>query len=151
MTEKSNLNWFLKIAAIAVLVLIGIYVYNQIQHQQRQEQVQQNQNFIDQGKEQIKNNITDYVKVGNEAYKYSALGGIYGLKLQVGNSTDYMLDNVKVKLDIIKANGDIYQTRYVDFNLVQPRSQMTVQVPDCDRGTSIKYVVASVKSEALGL
>ena len=61
------------------------------------------------------------------------------------------MDKVRVKITYIKANGDVYETKYEDFFYIRPNSKATHRIPDSKRGTSIKYEIASIRSKALGL
>jgi hypothetical protein len=79
------------------------------------------------------------------------LGGIYNLKISVNNNTDYLIDNVKVRVIYIKANGGVWDSRIIDFNLLSPHIKSTIKVPDTERGTSVKYEIVSIKSSAVGL
>lgn len=128
------------LAGIIVLTLIGIFVYKQIENQQQ-----------DDTKATIRNNITSYVTAERNEYTYSKLGGISNLEITVTNSTDYLIDNVKVKVIYIKADGGVWDSRTVDFNLINPHTQSTIKMPDTQRGTSIQYEIVSIKSTALGL
>lgn len=99
----------------------------------------------------IRNSITSYVTAERSDYQYSGLGGIYNSKISVNNNTDYLIDNVKVIVIYIKANGGVWDSRTVDFNLVGPQTKSTIKVPDTERGASVKYEIVSIKSSALGL
>lgn len=128
------------LAGIVVLTLVGIFVYKQIENQQQ-----------DDSKATIRNNITSYVTAERNEYTYSKLGGISNLEITVTNSTDYLIDNVKVKVIYIKDNGEVWDSRTVDFNLINPHTQSTIKMPDTQRGTSIQYEIVSIKSTVLGL
>lgn len=149
--KSSTGRRLLILAGIVVLVLVGVFVYNQIQHQQQQTERQNELNAEEDTKTRIKNNITSYVTAERNEYTYSNLGGIYNLKITVTNSTDYVIDNVKVKITYIKANGDVWDTRLVDFNMIDPQTKVTQKIADTERGTSINYEIVSIKSNALGL
>jgi len=138
-------------AGIIVLVLIAVFVYNQMEHQQYQNDRQNTINTQEDTKTAIRNNITSYVTAERNEYTYSELGGISNLKITVTNSTDYLIDNVKVKVIYLKANGDVWTSRIVDFNLLDPQTKNTIKVGDTERGTSIQYEIVSIKSTALGL
>lgn len=105
----------------------------------------------DQQKSDARVNINSLVRVGNNAYKYSELGGIYGLELVVYNNSSYLLDKVTVKLSYIKANGEIWQTKYLDGYFIQPNSKETLKAPDSNRGTKIEYEIVSIESKEIGL
>ncbi len=106
---------------------------------------------IDGEKEHIRNNILSYVSVGNSSYNYRLIGGISNLSLVVTNNSGYMLDDVKVKLSIIKADGGLWKEIFVDFTYVPANNSETIRIPDSDRGISVKYQIVSIKSLALSL
>lgn len=139
------------LAGTVVLVLIGIYIYNQVERQRYENARQNLANAEEDAKARIRNNITSYVTAERSGYQYNSLGGIYNLSISVNNNTSYIIDNAKVKVVYIKANGDIWDTRIVDFNLINPQSKATIRVPDTNRGTSVTYEIVSIKSSALGL
>jgi hypothetical protein len=105
----------------------------------------------DQVKSDARVNIRSLVSVGNNAYKYSELGGIYGLELVVYNNSNYLLDKVTVKVDYIKANGEIWQTKYLEGYLIQPNTKETLKAPDSNRGTKVEYEIVSIESKEIGL
>lgn len=105
----------------------------------------------DQLKSDARVNINSLVRVGNNEFKYSELGGIYGLELVVYNNSDYLLDKVTVKVDYIKANGEIWQTKYVDGYFIQPNTKETLKAPDSNRGTKVDYEIVSIESKEIGL
>lgn len=139
--------WLLIIGGVIVLGLLAVLIYTQIESQNRQNSI----NTEEDNKTVIRNNITSYVTAENNEYVYNELGGIFNLKITVTNSTDYLLDNVKVKISYIKATGDIWDTRVVDFDMIEAHSKMTKKIPDTQRGTSINYDIISIKSNTLGL
>lgn len=149
--SNSSGRRLLVISTLVLLSLIGFYIYNQIQHQQYQNERLEKLNAEEDAKASIRNNITSYVTAERSEYTYSTLGGIYNLKIYVTNNTEYLIDNVKVKLVYIKANGGVWDSRTIDFNLLNPKTKATINVPNTERGTSVKYEIVSIKSAALGL
>ena len=149
--KSSTGRRLLIIGGVIVLVLIGIFIYNQIQYQQYQEDRESRINSEEDTKANIINNITSYVTAERNEYTYSELGGISNLKISVTNSTDYVLDNVRVKVIYIKANGEVWDSKMVDFNMIDPQTKSTIKVGDTERGTSVQYEIVSIKSNALGL
>lgn len=105
----------------------------------------------DQQKSEARININSLVRVGNNAYQYSELGGIYGLELVIYNNSSYLLDKVTVKVNYIKANGEIWQTKFLDGYFIQPNSKETLKAPDSNRGTKIEYEIVSIESKEIGL
>ena len=102
-------------------------------------------------KKMVRNNIRLYVKAESNDYDQKTLGGISNLEITVNNPTDYTLDKVRVKIMYIKANGNIYETKFEDFSFIRPNTTSTHKIPDTKRGTSVKYEIATIKSKALGL
>lgn len=102
-------------------------------------------------KKMVRNNIRLYVKAESNDYDTKGLGGISNLEISVNNPTDYTLDKVRVKIMYIKANGNIYETKYEDYFFLRPNSKATHKIPDTKRGTSVKYEISAIKSKALGL
>jgi hypothetical protein len=102
-------------------------------------------------KKMVRNNIRLYVKAESNDYEHSRLGGISNLEISVTNPTDYTLDKVRIKIMYIKANGDIWDTKYEDFQAIKPNTKVNHNIPDTKRGTSVKYEIATIKSKALGL
>lgn len=102
-------------------------------------------------KKNIRKNIKLYVLAESNDYDRKSLGGISNLEISVNNASDYTIDKVRVKIMYIKANGDVYETKYEEFHYIRPNSKATHRIPDSKRGTSIKYEIASIKSKALGL
>jgi len=102
-------------------------------------------------KKLVRNNISLYVKAESNEYDHRSLGGISNLEISVNNPTDYTLDNVRVKIIYIKANGSTWDTKYEDFHSIKPNSKATHKIPDTKRGTSVKQEIVTIRSKALGL
>lgn len=151
--KQSSSTWrtLLIIGGIVVLALIGFFIYNKIEQQQNQSDRENTINAEEDAKKMIKNNITSYVTAERSEYTYSELGGISNLKISVTNSTDYLIDNVKVKVIYLKANGDVWNSKIIDFNLINPQTKSTIKVGDTERGKSVQYEIVSIKSTALEL
>lgn len=102
-------------------------------------------------KAMYRNNIKTYVTAESSDYLYSTLGGISNLEISVTNSTEYLVDDVRVAITYIKSNGSVWRTKSFDFGMIGAGSTVSKRIPDTDRGTSIEYEVVSVKSKELGL
>jgi len=137
---RKKLLIFVSILAVVVTGIFLYHYYNQSSIQQEKEE-----------KKRVKNNITSYVTAERNDFRYRTLGGISDLRISVTNNTDYLLENVKVKVTYIKLGGGIWQDKYVDFNSVDPHSKRTVKIPDTNRGVKVEYQIASIKSNALDL
>src|SRR5690349_8980162 len=137
--------------AVPVLILASIYLYERIDHQQNVKAVYVAQQQQEDLQKMVRDNITQYVKAERNQYTYNKLGGIYNLKIAVSNTSNYLLDNVKVKVTYIKANGGIWKEKMIDFNLVEANQKVTLSIPDENRGVKIEYEIVSIYSAALGL
>lgn len=149
---KSNSGkTLLIIGCVIVLILIVVSLSKQIQQQDYKQNIETSKNFEEDTKARVKNNITSYIKANRSAYNYSGLGGISNLSITVTNSSDYLMDNVKIKISYLKPNGDVWDTKLIDFNLLEAHSKQTLRVEDTDRGTSVQYEIVSIHSTVLGL
>lgn len=138
----------LQVVAILLILVVGAtYLYKYFEEQEYQNQYNQKED----AKTAIRNNISAYVTAERSAYNYSALGGISNLSITVNNNTNYLINTVNVKIIYFKANGDVWDTRIIDFNLLNPYTKSTIRVPDTNRGTSVQYEIVSIKSSELGL
>jgi hypothetical protein len=148
---STSLRWLLLVPFI-ILLSLAATLYR---HEHNQQQTTDHNNTTKAS--ETKNthntvkNIRSYVKVSGNDYEHSRLGGISNLKISVINSSDFLLDKVRVKLTYIKANGSVWDTRYEDFYLVKSNTSITHDIPDTKRGTSVEYSIVSIKSKALGL
>lgn len=153
-SSKQSNSWqrsLIIIITIVVIFYLCSYLYDQYQVRQYQNELQHEINEEEDKKSRIRNKITSYVTAERSEYNYSELGGISNLKISVSNNTDYLIDNVSVNLIYIKANGEVWNSRILDFNLIEPNTKSTIKVPDTERGTSVKYEIVSIKSASLGL
>ncbi|MBN9285305.1 MULTISPECIES: DUF4339 domain-containing protein [unclassified Flavobacterium] len=149
--KGQSFNQIRKIGFVILLVLIVIFVVDRINYQRNQDNRINELAHEENIKASIRENIRNYVTAGNSNYQYRAIGGISDLKIFVTNGTNYLLDNVKVKVSYIKADGNVWDSKVVDFNILQPSSTTTIDLPDTNRGTSVRYEIVSIKSSALGL
>lgn len=138
---KSASRWIYPILYVAAIILF-VYIAAKLY---------EGQQFDKTTKEDVRNNIYTYVKMDNSEYRTLSLGGIYGLSITVSNRSSYMLEDVRVLVRYIKANGETWKNEYLDFVYLGPYKQITLRAPDSDRGTSIDYKIVAIKSSALGL
>lgn len=141
---SSTLKRVLILSGIIVLGLVGYFVYGQINKEQQATQAEDD-------KSRVRNNITDYITAETNQYQYNELGGIYNLVVTIHNPTAYMMENVRVTLTYIKANGGVWKNQDYDFEMLSPNSKGTIKVPNTSRGTSVNVRVTAVKSTVLGL
>jgi len=96
--EHSNLKRLILIVSIIVVALLGIYAYNEIDEQNQNHFQTEINKRREEEKERIRNNVTSYVFAERSNYQVSTFGGIHDLHIAVTNNTDYLLENVKVKV-----------------------------------------------------
>ena len=92
-------------------------------------------------------NIRDFVSVRSNSYVRGAFGGIRGLELTVYNTSDFMLDEVSVELQIMKPSEQPLRTDIITFRNVAPNGAITVRVPDSQRGIRVDYHITNVESK----
>jgi|GEM_PF-756040 len=100
---------------------------------------------------EVLNNLAAHITVKRRAYKYSILGGISGLSINICNNTGYVLENVLVQVSYIKANGELWKNEYVNTDSMHAFSAMVCHVPASKRGESVQCKIISVRSAQLGL
>jgi chloramphenicol O-acetyltransferase len=75
------------------------------------------------------------------------LGGIRNLQITVLNDSKYVLDNVTVEVEYLKANKETFKTESVQFKSVAPNGTATIRMPDTNRGMKVVYKVVRVESK----
>lgn len=159
----------LLITGIIAIIIIGIYVSMQIAKANDEKEKAAQQEIIDadnkakEAQEQdmreaeenrkagIRDNISSWVKLSRSDYRYSEFGGISDLSITVTNTTEFLLDEVTVKVSYIKANGELWKDEYLTFSMVEPNSSKKQRAPESERGTNVEYELVSVKSTGLNL
>lgn len=142
---------------VLFLIVSGIMisvVYSYVNNLESERQLFQYQSAVaseESNKENVRNNITSYVKAELNNYEYNSLGGIHNLEVSVTNSSDYLIDKVKVKLFYYKPNGNVWDTRIIEFSLLDPNTTSTIKIPDTDRGVRVEQDIVSIKSASIGL
>ncbi|MGC4100793.1 DUF4339 domain-containing protein [Ferruginibacter sp.] len=158
--QKNNatLRKLLMLAGLIVIVLIGIFVYNQILHKDAEHTQDVIKNLDEEAKKEeeqkkaaVKSNISTYITAENNEYFSPTLGGIKNLKVTVSNKTDYLIDKVKVNIKYIKLSGEVWDTKLIEFNLLEPNTKLTKQIEDTERGTKVQLEIVEIKSSVLGL
>lgn len=96
-----------------------------------------------------RNNWFNYIEVGTNSYQFSNLGGIYGLKINVINNTDYMLDEVITTVTYFKANGDVWKSIEVPISNIPAHAYKSEPVADVERGISVQVSTAGIISKKM--
>lgn len=153
--KSSSLRWLLLVPFIIMLSLAAT-LYRHEHNKQAIEQPgsstnSQTESNSKENNPATKNNLRAYVKAVGNDYQHSRLGGISNLKISVINTSNVVLDKVRVKLTYIKANGNVWDTRFEDFYQVKSSATVTHAIPDTKRGTSVQYSIVTIKCRELGL
>lgn len=125
---------------------IAIQTKESIEQKKEEERKKVNE-AIAKKKKDFRNNWSSYVTVTNNKYRYSELGGIYGLYVMVYNNSDYMVEEIIATVTYIKANGGVWKTVEVPVYNIAAHSEKGVGVPDVGRGTSVIIGVNSMDSK----
>ena len=147
--DKKNLKSKIARASLIVIVfllftVIGFRIYIAFQEQQKQDA-----SFA--RKSLVRKNIQQYVTAQINNYTYRLIGGISNLKVTATNNSEFLIDNVKVKVNYIKIDGGIWDTKIIEFKNLQPNTNDIIAVDDTPRGVSVQYEIISIKSSELGL
>jgi hypothetical protein len=91
-------------------------------------------------------NLLNKVSVKSNTYIRGAFGGIRGLELTVFNNSSYLLDEVKVELQIMKPSDQPLRTDIITFHNIGANGAVTVKVPDSQRGIRVEYRITDIES-----
>ena len=162
--KKSFKTFLLILAAIVVASLVVWLVY---QNKSQSETLNEVQNKVADQEQQVaikqiekdkvnaaltekymgyRNNWSNFIVVGNNAFSYSEIGGISNLLVVIYNRTDKSIDEVQVQVDYIKANGGTFKTETVSVTNIGPNSNKSVSAPSSERGTSIKMQIENISA-----
>lgn len=84
-------------------------------------------------------------------FKQRKLGGIADLKILVENNTPYLVDSIKVKVNYLKANGEIFQTILLRFDNINGNATKDLFAPNSERGVNVTCEILSINSHAMEL
>lgn len=84
-------------------------------------------------------------------YNSPLFGGISNLSITVFNNSDYMIDNIRVRVSYIKSNGETYKTEFIYFQNIKAHGSATLKAPDSDRGAKVSLLIDKYRCSALGV
>ena len=90
--------------------------------------------------------LLSQVSVKSNTYLRGAFGGIRGLELTVFNNSSYLLDEVRVELQIMKPSDQPLRTDIITFRNIGANGAVTVKVPDSQRGIRVEYRITEIES-----
>ena len=98
-------------------------------------------------KQKHRKNWKRYVKVSATYDPMNFLGGLENIKVTVKNSSEYMLDNVQVRLKYIKKDGEMWDAEALSIQGIEAKSTKVVDAPESFRGRSVEVSFTSIRSE----
>jgi len=125
---------------------IAIQTKENIEQREKEERKKATE-AIEKNKKDFRKNWFNYITVTNNKYKYSALGGIYGLHVVAYNNSDYMMEEIIATVTYIKANGGVWKTVEVPVYNIAAHTGKEVAVPDVERGTSVIIGISNIGSK----
>ena len=146
--KSSFLKYFMISTVILILMTIVGYAITDNYHENSVEVEADNDEIINR---EIRNQITDWVKIGTNQYSVDTWGGISNLDITVNNDTDFTLNSTTIAIEYIKKHGGTYRTEYVTFNDIPPHQNKTLSAPDSNRGLSVKIQINKINSNELEL
>ncbi|HEY1872690.1 MAG TPA: hypothetical protein VGG71_16630 [Chitinophagaceae bacterium] len=90
--------------------------------------------------------LLNLVSVKSNTYLRGAFGGIRGLELTVSNNSNFLLDEVRVELQIMKPSDQPLRTDIITFRNIGANGAVTVKVPDSQRGIRVEYRITNIES-----
>ena len=102
-------------------------------------------------KDNIKNNIEDYVSASASKYNVGTFGGISDLQVTVSNSSPYALDVVVVEVQYIQSNKKTFKTENIYFHNINAGSALMQEAPKSPRGVKVKYRITMINSKNAGI
>ncbi len=96
-------------------------------------------------------NWQQFIKAAPSELRKVEIGGIKDLSIALNNSSPYFVDSVRVKLNYIKANGDVYQSEELRFDNIAAKSKKELFAPDSKRGVRVDCVIEAVYSSEMNL
>ena len=165
--KNPNLYALIGVAVIALAGIIGWLVYQNSLHSEvifsindKIATQENNKNGAAAKRQQLnaaltaknmkfRNNWSDYISATSNRYSYSDMGGISNLEVLVSNDTDYMLDEVEVLVNYVKANGTLFKSETFSVFNVPAKGFKSASAPDSDRGTSVNMDIQSISSKKM--
>ena len=90
--------------------------------------------------------IKKLVSVQVNDYEVKILGGIKDVEITVQNFSEYLLDEVTVKIDYLKPKGEVVNSEVVTVTNIKPQESKVAEVPSSPRGVKVKYTIVEISS-----
>lgn len=85
------------------------------------------------------------VSINMSDYETGFFGGISNLEVTVKNTSAYAADRVKVKLEYLRPNNDLIETKTVTVKNISAGGVKTVPVEDTNRGVRVNSTIISIQ------
>jgi hypothetical protein len=92
-----------------------------------------------------------FITAEHSNYGYGVLGGINNLSVLFSNQTNYPLEEVRVRISIIKANGEVWRKQELSVYNLMPHTEASQMVPRMKRGKTVQVKIIKVRSSKMQL
>lgn len=92
--------------------------------------------------------LKKFVVVLVNDYEVKLLGGIKDLEITVQNFSEYLLDEVTVKVEYLKPKGEVVNSEVVKVTNIKPQESKIAEVRSSPRGVKVKYTIVDISSKA---
>lgn len=96
-------------------------------------------------------NWQQFIKAAPSELRKVEIGGIKDLSIALLNNSPFFVDSVRVKLNYIKANGDVYQSELLRFDNIDAKGKKELFAPDSKRGVRVDCVIEALYSSEMNL
>jgi len=95
-------------------------------------------------KNNILHHLNEYLPIRAHINVDVAWGGLDPGAMFIENKTGYDVQNVVIALDVIKANGQLYNTQYIEFNNLKNGDSQSKPTNAEPRGTSFRQRIIKI-------
>ncbi|MDD5151427.1 MAG: hypothetical protein PHC28_13295 [Flavobacterium sp.] len=95
-----------------------------------------------------RNNWFNYISV-DDKFSYYGIGGIEDLRVIATNKTDYLINEVTVRLCYVIDNGSCYKNEDVTVYNIPPNSSRSVDAPSSSRGKNVGLEIIGIYSDKM--
>lgn len=85
------------------------------------------------------------ISVGMNDYDTDFFGGINGLQLTLINTSVYMAERVKIRVDYLRPGGEVIETKVITVRNVPAQGEKVTPVEDSKRGVRVSATILSMQ------
>lgn len=108
-----------------------------------------NTSGIDARKKYIRNHIAEFFRTNRSNYSFVENAGIQDVSVVVENMSEFVVDELTVRVDYLSINRDIINSEYVVFENIAPYRLIRKKSPSHGNARSVVFFIVSLKSKAL--